>query len=76
MFDFFMDTGNLKEYVTLYIKPHKTFTPDDCPGIRLTRRMAFALMKELEGRLFGDGEVDSCGVIKEKPTDYCFKTLT
>ena len=66
-----MDSNNLKESVTLYIKLKRNFRKDDCPGMILTRKMAYALMKEIEARLFDDNEVKH-GLLKARDSDYCW----
>ena len=60
----FMDTCSHLEAVRLYVHMKRDFKKGDCPGITLTRKMAYALMKEIESRLFVSGEVKH-GTIKE-----------
>ena len=70
----FMDTGNHKEWITLYMNFKKP-PIDKCPGIRLTRKMAWALMKEIEARLFFGNEKDIRldDTLTAHETDYCFE---
>ena len=68
----FMDTGNFKESITLYIKLKRDFKKNDCPGMILTRKMAYALMNEIKARLFDDSKVKH-GLLKAKDSDSIFK---
>lgn len=64
----YMDTGNHKEWITLYFNNRETKTTK---GLRLTRRMAWHLMQEINTRLFDDGDINH-NKIKEEAEDYCF----
>lgn len=77
----FMNSGHDREWVTIYVTSFDKikvgkFSKDKVTevGLRLTRKMAFALIKEIEARLF-DGEEKDIRIsktIEEKDTDLCF----
>lgn len=72
----FLCTGKNLEWVNLHFSFERDVKKGDILGLRLTRRMAWALMKEIEGRLFMPKAVDTCGVITETKEDYCFNLPT
>jgi len=72
----FMDTGNFLEWLTLYCSFKRIIKKDEIVGIRLTRKMAYALMKEIENRLFGGSESVIFNTISENNQDYCFNFKT
>ena len=51
-----MDTGNKKEWISLYV--NSPFIKTDCHtlGIRFTRKAAWALIREIEARLFEENK--------------------
>ena len=71
----YMDTGNKKEWLSLYVVDPLVKTSEHTLAMRLTRKAAWALVQEINARLFGEDEkaIGHYTTLQtDKDKDMCF----